>query len=318
MKIVFFGTSAFASAILKDLIFKSFDIVAVVTRPDKPQGRSLQVLASPVKQLLLDSHSHIPVYQPQKASTIEFQQVLVSYDADLFFVVAYGEILKENILDLPAKGCFNLHASLLPKYRGAAPIQRCIMDGSSVSGITIIEMVRQMDAGDMLASVKVDLTKDMNFGDLEAKLLEVSFDLVPKVINNFDYYYKNKIQQDEDQVTFAAKISPQDSEILWTDEASVNCNKIRAFSPSPGAWCKVCIGGQWRRLKIFSSSIIKDVSPLPGSLLPESHKLDVACLNGVLRLEQVQLEGKKIMTGLDFLRGVAGKLSFNPESSSSS
>lgn len=310
MRIVFFGTSEFAACILQQLTAQAFEIVAVVTRPDRLQGRALQMRPSPVKKVLLDSHSHIPVYQPEQASAIESQQILAGYSADLFFVVAYGEILKQNILDLPVKGCINLHASVLPKYRGAAPIHRCIMDGCSESGITVIEMVKQMDAGDMLAVSKVDLTEDMNFGQLETKLLEASFDLVPRVIRDFDCYYKNKTRQDLSQVTFASKISPEDSEIKWTDSVSVNKNKIRAFSPLPGAWCTVFIGGEGKRLKITSCSVVHGSISMPGTILASSLYLDIACLDGVLRLHQVQLEGKKSMPSSEFLRGVTGKISF--------
>ena len=310
MKIVFWGTSEFSARILSDLLAKSYDIVAVVTRLDMPQGRSLHLAPPPVKKFLLDSSSAIPIYQPQKASTPEFARILSAYDADLFLVVAYGEILRQNILDIPHKGCINIHTSLLPKYRGAAPIQRCLMDGCLESGITIIEMVRQMDAGDILAQSVVPVSPSMNFGQLEEALLQECFTLVPKVIDDFDEYYKNKFMQDLNLVSFAAKILPSDMEISWTDSAQRNHDKIRALSPYPGAYCRVMIGGEVKRLKIKSSLLCLNRNGDPGVVLSQNKELVVACSEGALSLGDVQLEGKKIMAAADFLKGVSQKISF--------
>lgn len=311
MKIVFLGTSEFAARILKDLLDKAYDIVAVVTRPDRPQGRSLQMVPPPVKQFLNDSHYSLPIHQPEKASTPDFEQVLSAYDADIFLVVAYGEILRQPILDLPKKGCINIHASLLPAYRGAAPMQRCLMDGCAKTGITIIEMVRQMDAGDMLAQAVVEVPENMTFGQLEVKLLEECFALVPKVIDNFDYYYQNKITQDPNQVTFAAKITPEDQEVHWSDSAKKNHDKIRAFSPYPGAWCKIKVGNDIKRLKIKSSLALSELKGDPGAILKQNKELIVACSEGGLNLVEVQLEGKKAMSAGDFLKGMQQSISFN-------
>ena len=311
MKIVFWGTSEFSARILSDLLEKSFEIVAVVTRLDMPQGRSLHLAPPPVKKFLLDSSSKIPIYQPEKASTSEFAQILSSYNADLFLVVAYGEILRQNILDIPLKGCINIHTSLLPKYRGAAPIQRCLMDGCRESGITIIEMVRQMDAGDVLAQSVVPVPENMNFGQLEQSLLQECFTLVPKVINDFDRYYKNKTSQDANFVTFAAKILSGDMEIDWNDTAQKNHNKIRALSPYPGAYCKVMIGNEVKRLKIKSSLVSLDQKGGVGSILSQNQELVIACSEGALSLGEVQLEGKKMMMAGDFLKGIHQKISFS-------
>ena len=316
MKIVFWGTSEFAARILSDLLSKSFEIVAVVTRLDMPQGRSLQLTPPPVKKFLIDSASEIPIHQPEKASKPEFAQILSSYNADLFLVVAYGEILRQNILDIPLKGCINIHTSLLPKYRGAAPIQRCLMDGCSESGITIIEMVRKMDAGDVIAQEVVSIPENMNFGQLEEALLQGAFNLVPKVINDFDQFYKNKTEQNENLVTFAAKILPDDMEINWNDSAQKNHNKIRALSPYPGAYCRVKIGDEVKRLKIKSSSVLLGLKRDPSSILSQNKELVIACSEGALSLGDVQLEGKKIMTAGDFLKGIHQKISFSLPASS--
>lgn len=310
MKIIFFGTSEFAARILKDLLEKSFNIVAVVTRPDRPQGRALQLVPPPVKKLLIDRQSSIPVHQPEKASTPEFQENLSHYDADLFLVVAYGEILRQTILDLPNLGCINIHASLLPSYRGAAPMQRCLMDGCAKTGITIIEMVRQMDAGDMLAQEEVEVPEEMNLGQLDATLIQLSCTLVPKVLQNFSEYFKNKVPQDPEKVTFAAKILPEELEINWNLPAKKIHDKIRALSPTPSAWCKVKIGEELKRLKVKSSSVVSGVDTMPGSMISINKEIVIACSKGALRLIEVQLEGKKSMIASDFLKGIHQEISF--------
>jgi len=310
LKIVFFGTSEFAARILKDLLDKSFEIVAVVTRPDRPQGRALQLVPPPVKKLLIDRQSYIPVHQPEKASTPEFQETLSQYVADLYLVVAYGEILRQHILDLPKLACINIHASLLPFYRGAAPMQRCLMDGCLKTGITIIEMVRQMDAGDMVAQAEIEIPEDMNLGQLDAKLMELSFSLVPKVLQNFSECFKNKVAQDTEKVTFAAKILPEELEIDWNLPAKKIHDKIRALSPTPSAWSKVKIGDDVKRLKVKSSSVVSGVEAKAGSIISLNKEIVIACSEGALRLIEVQLEGKKSMFAGDFLKGIHQEINF--------
>jgi methionyl-tRNA formyltransferase len=310
MKIVFFGTSEFAAKILFDLLKKKYEIVAVVTRSDKPQGRSLQMSYPPVKKMITSFDFQIPVLQPEKASTFEFEQILKGFNADLFLVVAYGEILKENILSIPVKGCINIHASLLPKFRGAAPIQRSILEGDSKTGVTIIEMVKKMDAGDMLAKEEVEITPNMNFEQVEQRLLDACYSIVPKVLDHFDVYYGNKQPQDEDLVTFANKITPSDLEINWFDNAEVNLNKVRAFSPYPGAFCKIKIGNDTKRIKIKNARL-STLNGSPGETIDGNKNLIVACCNGSLEILEVQLEGKKTISSIDFLRGLHHNITFN-------
>jgi methionyl-tRNA formyltransferase len=158
MRIVFFGTSSFAARVLAKLIEHEYQIVAIVTRPDRSKGRNLQSTPPPVKEIAQKIRPDIPIFQPEKASTAEFASTLLPFEADLFVVVAYGEIIKKNLLEMPKLGCINIHASLLPKYRGAAPIQRALMAGEKETGITIIEMSAQMDAGDILAIEAIPIT----------------------------------------------------------------------------------------------------------------------------------------------------------------
>lgn len=169
-RIVFFGTPSFAAEVLSFLVERSVPIVAVVTQPDRPKGRSQQIAPSPVKELSLKKAPHIPILQPEKASEESFLQKLIELKADLFVVVAYGQILSQKLLDIPPLGCINIHASLLPKYRGAAPMQRCLMAGEKETGIAIQKMVRQLDAGDVIATAKIPIPPDMTHGELEEKL----------------------------------------------------------------------------------------------------------------------------------------------------
>jgi methionyl-tRNA formyltransferase len=169
VRIVFFGTSAFAARVLEDLIKQGIEICAIVTKIDKPKGRSLQTTPPPVKERALELAPQIPIYQPKKASTPEFAEILKNYQADLFVVVAYGEIIKTLLLEIPPLGCVNIHASLLPKYRGANPIVRCLMNGEKETGITIMDMVLEMDAGDMLEVAKIPIPDSMTFGELDQK-----------------------------------------------------------------------------------------------------------------------------------------------------
>jgi methionyl-tRNA formyltransferase len=311
MKVVFFGTSSFAARILAFLLDQKVDIRAIVTRTDKPQGRNLSLSFPPVKQAALDRCPHLPLFQPLKASTPEFLPQLQAFDPDLFVVVAYGEIIKQSLLDLPHKGCINIHASLLPRYRGAAPMQRCLMDGAVETGITIIEMTAQMDAGDILASQSIPVPPDMTLGELDDQLCLLGSDLVLRVLREIESGTATKVPQNHQLATFAPKITPQEERIDWSKPAPALHNQIRALSPFPGAWCQVLLGGQIKRLKVKRSHVEPHLSGPPGTPLqftPEACL--IACGEGALRLLEVQLEGKKAMSAQDFVRGIHQPLQF--------
>ncbi len=307
MRVVFFGTSHFASSLFLHLAhLKNIDIAAVVTRPDRARGRSLSLFFSPVKETLLQNFPSIPLFQPVKASTEEFAAIMRSYVPDLFVVVAYGEIIKQMILSIPKYGCINIHASLLPRYRGAAPIQRCLMAGEKETGITIIEMALSLDAGPMLKKVPVHITENMNFGELEQQLLKAACEALDKTLEALESGRVQKELQDETEATFAAKLTPKDEEIQWSEPAAEVHNRIRALSPLPGAFCLLNIGGQKKRLKITRSRLRNDLEGRPGDiLLLTKNSLVVACGEGGLELVEVQLEGKKSLVIADFLRGLA-------------
>lgn len=305
MKVVFFGTSSFAARTLKYLIDHKVDICAIVTRPDRPRGRSLQLALPPVKELALSAAPHIPVLQPEKASTPEFEAILRSYHADLFVVVAYGEIIKQHILDLPKLDCINIHASLLPKYRGAAPIQRALMDGVSETGITIIQMTSKMDAGDILAIQSVPVSNEMTFGELEPVLCQLGCELVLRVLEDFKAGTVNKVPQNPALASVAPKILPQDEEIDWNRSAISLHNQIRALSPFPSAWFKVQLGDEEKRVKIKKSCVISEGVGSPGQILRFNKEgWVVACSQGALQLLEVQMEGKKAMSAEDFVKGL--------------
>lgn len=308
MRIVFFGTSRFAAGVLSYLIEKKqVEIAAIVTRPDRPQGRSLRLSHSPVKEEAVKLLPNVPLFQPEKASIDEFATVLGSFDADLFVVVAYGEIIKHNILTLPRLCCINIHASLLPKYRGAAPIQRCLMAGEKETGITIIEMVRAMDAGPMIERVKVAIPETMTFGELEPKLLEAACIGLSNAIRAFEENRVVKEVQKEEAATYAAKLMPSDEKIDWNHPAVTLHNLIRALSPTPSAWCMIRIGNEEKRLKIKRSLVRRDLQPgKPREIiLAGKDALVVSCGKETLQLLEVQLEGKKSMPVPDFLRGLS-------------
>ena len=304
MKIVFFGTPPFSAHILEYLIEKEQNVVAVVTRPDRPQGRSKKLISSAVKTLAAEKYPNLPLFQPEKASTDTFASTLKSFEPDVFVVVAYGEIIKTNLLEIPTKLPINIHASLLPKYRGAAPIQRAIMNGEKESGVTIMEMVLKMDAGAMLEIVETPIDEDTTFGDLEEKLCKLSGPALMKVLEKISFGTLEKIPQNHEAATSAPKITLEDRVIHWDQSAEKIHNQIRGLSPFPGAFCFVEVQGETKRLGIKRTKKILDNSGKPGETLSfQKKEWIVACGQGALSLLEIQLEGKNLLPIEDFLRG---------------
>jgi methionyl-tRNA formyltransferase len=304
MKIVFFGTPDFAAKILNTLLEQQFTVSAVVTKPDRPKGRSGSPVPGPVK--LLAQANHIPLYQPEIVSAPEFAPTLEAYKADLFVVVAFGEIIKQHLLDMPKLGCINIHASLLPKYRGAAPIQRSIIEGETETGITIMHMVKKMDAGDMIEMASIPIGPNMTFGELEKELCDKGADLLTKVLKDFQQGIIKRTPQDHTKATLAPKIELEDCQIQWNKSAQTIHNLVRGVNPHPIAWCLVDVRGQTKRLKVLKTEVIESQSDQekPGSIVNSSPKeLIIACGQNFLKLHEVQLEGKKQMTVEEFLRG---------------
>ena len=305
MKIVFFGTPVFASCVLKALVdSNSHEIVAIVTKPDKPQGRNLQPQKTSVKEIAEKILPNVPLFQPTKCSSSDFIPILQQFSADIFVVVAYGEIVSQAILDLPKYGCINIHASLLPKYRGAAPMQRCLLNGDIESGISIIRMTKKLDAGNILKQKAIPIPLEMNLEGLSKALCDLGIELLFQVLKDFENNSVQDVVQDESKVTFAEKVQPSDLQIDWHMSAHQIHNKIRALSPRPGVYCTVEIRGQKKRMKILASEI-EDVSLAPGVChFQNKHSLLIGTAHNALKPLLVQLESKPICSIRDFMNGI--------------
>lgn len=305
MKIIFFGTPEFAAGILETLSTSGQEICAVVTRPDRPVGRNLRVRYSPVKEFVVSHMPNVPLLQPEKASDEAFCRELKTFCPDLFLVVAYGEIMKNNVLQIPPLGCVNIHASLLPEYRGAAPIERCIMGGKTVSGVTFMEMVLQMDAGAVLKRCPVPVPEEMTGGELREALLQTAKEALPEFLSHYQKYYAKREPQDGALVSFAPKITPEDSILDWMQPARSVYNRIRALSPSPGTFVRFRFGEESKRVKILGGRILNDPPEKPGTLLVTKNRIAISCLDAWLELTILHPEGKKVLRTEEFLRGVS-------------
>lgn len=295
MKVIFFGTPEFAAHILEALVQAKVTIAAIVTKPDKPQGRSLKMTPPAVKQLAERLLPDVPIFQPEKCSTPESIEQLKTIGADLYVVVAYGEILSQALLDVPKFGAINVHASLLPFYRGAAPIQRVIMNGERETGISIIRLVRKMDAGDVLYGEKIPITDDMDAGLLENALCMLGIRCLLHVLDDFKNDTIVATPQDHTKVSFAAKITTEECRLDFKKNARELSNLIRGVSPYPGAWCQIKIRNEIKRLKVFAAQVVSE---------QENNSLTVPCLDGYLKFKIIQLEGKPKMSVEEFLKGI--------------
>lgn len=302
MRVIFFGTPNFAADVLEYLIANDINVVSVITKPDRPKGRSGIPVPTPVK-VIAQKHS-IPFYQPELVSNPDFAPTLAQYKPDLFVVVAYGEIIKQHLLDMPTLGCINLHASLLPLYRGAAPIQRSIINGEAITGVTIMYMVKKMDAGDMIKQVVIPIEPDDQFPRIEQELCRVGSKALLDVIRAFQSGKVQGTPQDHSKATMAPKIELEDCQIIWNKSALQLHNLVRGVMPEPGAWCYIMVRGEKKRLKIFKSNVIKSDSGSPGEIISYGKKgLVVKCAEDALQILELQLEGKKLMTSDEFMRG---------------
>lgn len=303
MRVVFFGTPPFAAEILSHLLQQKIEVVAVISRPDKAQGRSKTPVKGAVR-IVAEEHG-LPHYQPEKVSSPSFIPTLESFSADLFVVVAYGEILSQAVLDIPKMACINVHASLLPKYRGAAPIQRAIINGEKESGISIMYMVKKMDAGDVILKRALPIEENTTYGELEHEMRKVGGNALLEVIQQFEKGAVTREVQNEHEVTFAPKIELEDCQIPFENDAKVAHNLIRGVNPEPGAWCQISLNGEVKRLKIFRSLIRNDIALKPKAcILNPLKQVLIGCKGGSLEVLEVQLEGKKKMQAIDFYRGL--------------
>lgn len=278
---------------------KDVTVAGIVTQPDRPKGRSNKLQPSPVKQVAEVHFPKAQILQPEKASNEEFLSELRSLQADLFVVVAFGQILPQKLLSIPPKGCINIHTSLLPKLRGAAPIQRAIMLGEKQTGVAIQKMVYELDAGDVIATAKVQISSEMSCDELQTDLCELAKPLLVKVLEDYSRGIPEAIPQDHSCASYAAKIGPEDREINWNDSSVTIHNQIRGLAPKPGAW--TWLEKPHKRMKILKAQKIEGSEGFPGEIL--STKGVVACGKGAIQIISVQPEGKKAMTWDDWFRG---------------
>lgn len=300
MKIVFMGTPDFAVLPLRAMAEAGYDVAAVVTQPDKPKGRGKTMLPTPVKEEALKHN--IPVYQPMKVRDQEFQQLLDEIAPDIIVVAAFGQIVPKSILELPKFGCINIHASLLPKYRGAAPIQQAIIDGEKETGITIQKMGTGLDTGDMISKLVVPIGKDETGGSLFDKLAQAGAELLietlPHIFDGTAVYEK---QPEESPTPYAAMITKQMGNLDFTRPAEELERLVRGLNPWPSAYTFL----QGKTLKVWKCFVEEqDSSAEPGTVvLADKTGIHVACGKDTLVLTEIQLEGKKRMDTEAFLRG---------------
>lgn len=312
MRVIFFGTPHFAADVLTFLIDHGVQIVGVVSRPDRAQGRSQHLVPTPVKVVVQSRLPGVPLFQPEHVSSEQSIALLKELRPDLFVVVAYGEILKESLLSVPTKGAINLHASLLPAYRGAAPIQRALIAGEKETGVTIIHVVKKMDAGAMILRVPLPIAARITYGELEKQLCRLGERTLLQAIALFEHQIPAGEQQDISKVSYAPKVEVEECLIQWNRPAEQIEQLIRGVNPSPGAWCYVIVDGVRKRLKIWRASVVELPEGIaPGTVIQAEGSIAVATARGALRIEEMQLEGKTKMSAAAWLRGVFSTLVFN-------
>jgi methionyl-tRNA formyltransferase len=302
LRLIFMGTPDFAVPTLLELVAHGHEIAAVYTRAAKPAGRGMKLQLTPVEQEA--RRLNIPVLTPTTLKTPEALQEFRAHNADAAVVVAYGMILPQAILDAPKLGCFNLHASLLPRWRGAAPINRAIMAGDAETGVMVMKMDVGLDTGDVAMAERLAITDRMTAADLHDALAPLGADLMVRAMGALERGALQLTKQGEDGVTYAAKIDKAEARIDWNRPAHDVLRHIHGLSPFPGAWCEMPIDGEPVRVKILRCELANG-SGAPGALLDEH--LTVACSEGAIRILELQRAGKAPMKAAEFLRGTPPK-----------
>lgn len=302
MKIIFAGTPSFAAQSLEAILAQNYNVVAVLTQPDRPAGRGMQLTASPVKQLAVQ-HG-ITVLQPQTLKSEEVQNQLASFQADVMVVAAYGLILPRAVLQLPRYGCLNIHASLLPKWRGAAPIQRAILAGDNVTGVTIMQMDEGLDTGNMLLKQSCLIDSKDTAETLLEKLTSIGAESIIETLKELPRNNLSATAQDSTQATYAAKLSKSEAAIDWSQSARQLERCVRGYNPFPVANTKI----RDTQIKIWQATAYGETREKPGTVVEIGREgILVACGTGTLRLEVLQRPNGKPMPANQFLQGFSLK-----------
>lgn len=308
LRVVFAGTPDFAATSLAALLESPHQVVGVLTQPDRPAGRGRKLIPGPVKQLALDNS--LPVYQPTSLKAADSQAELAALQADVMVVVAYGLLLPQAVLDIPRLGCVNLHGSLLPRWRGAAPVQRAIEAGDSESGVAIMQMDAGLDTGAVFSEARTPITPTTTGGELHDTLAELGAALLVDTLNALAKGEATATPQPETGITYAAKLTKAEAEVDFTQPAGVLAARIRAFNPWPVAWCAI----EDKRLRLWMATAGDDADQpaAPGTLLsPGTDHLRIACgADGrqVLNIFQAQLPGGKALSARELLNAQHGLL----------
>jgi methionyl-tRNA formyltransferase len=298
MRILFWGTPEFACVPLRALIGEGYEVVGVVTQPDKPQGRTRAVTSPPVKEIALEEK--IPVFQPATPRDAEFLEIVRVMQPDISVVVAYGHLLPDEVIKLPRLGTLNIHASLLPALRGAAPIQAAIREGLSETGVTIMRMVRELDAGPVLHQARTPIQDDETYGELQLRLSELGAMALIEALTLMSVDAAAETEQDASLATYAPKVTREMARIDWTMNARDVSRLIRAYDPKPSAYTTLA-GAD---VKLFGARPVANSSAgAPGTVLLTSDTLVVACGDGAVSISDVQPSGKTRMRASDWSRG---------------
>lgn len=302
MRVIFMGTPDFATETLEEIVKAGHEVVGVVTQPDKPKGRGKTMMPTPVKETALKYN--LPVYQPRKVREPEFVELLRSLKPDVMVVAAFGQIITKEILEMPKYGCINVHASLLPAYRGAAPIQWAVINGDKESGVTIMQMDEGIDTGDMIEKAVVPIAEDETGGSLFDKLSHTGAKLCVKVLKDLEEGTAVREKQPEESTTpYAKMIDKKMGEVDWKKSAKEIEQLIRGLNPWPSAYTKV----HGKTLKLWKAKVLLETSQMkPGQIVKVTKdSLAVQTGQGMLEIQELQLEGKKRMDTSSFLRGYA-------------
>ena len=300
MRIVFFGTGEFALPALKRLMKSGHEIAAVVTQPDRKRGRGWNVRPTPVKAFAEQVAPGIAIFQPERTSEEEFTMHLKDKNADLFVVIDYGQLLDKEVLQIPRKYCVNLHPSILPKYRGASPVNWAILNGEDETGNTVIRMDARMDAGNIILQETIAINSRENADDLEKRLSATGAELVIKALELIEAGKERFLEQDEKKATYAPKLKKEQGEVSWEAQAAEVIRKIRGMQPWPGAF--TYLDGRCMKITEAVEDTAEAKGAKPGAVLNEKTFV-VNTGEGAVRISRVQLDGKKVMTTEEFLRG---------------